>query len=141
LLFRLVLPPTAYFSCPSSPQMAQPLELAWKCAATPSQHVYALKHLKYDIIGHERKKSMIIQQGIVEHLVNLLAGIHKSTGKHRISQDIPIPCTSSASAAEPDLIDEDQVRLQSIFVIASLAQGKHPLQTALDLSADLPSFV
>jgi hypothetical protein len=79
--------------------------------------IAALKQLKHDIIGHDQRKELVICHGVIGALVgNLQDRVSSARGKRRSEQDGG---------------EEDEVRVQSIQIITSLAHGrwKHNLDT------------
>src|SRR6185295_2394337 len=102
-------------ACPDSP----PALGLVRSATTLQEHVYALKQLKNDIIGHESRKIAIIREGIVERLVNILGGVGKSRGKSRVSGHEHVDVADTLHVNGADLSEDDQLRLQTIFVVAS----------------------
>lgn len=117
-------------------------------ATTTESHIYALKQLKNDIIGHERRKAALIKSGIVEHLVTSLAS--RSTGKQKSAQQGSQ--TSGADGGEiassEEWTEDHQLRLQSVYIVTSLAHGMlhHPLHHFAQncwqiITRELPSTV
>lgn len=92
-------------------------------ATTTEQHIHALKQLKNDIIGHERRKAALIGSGIVEHLAKSLAS--RSHGKQRLAQKAghTSGTNDAKTASEEDWTEDHQLRLQSVYIVTSLAHG------------------
>ncbi|KAF2421192.1 ARM repeat-containing protein [Tothia fuscella] len=82
-----------------------------------SNQIAALKQLKHDIIGHDQRKELVVRHGIIGALVRNLTDRTAVRGKRRSEDD---------GGAE-----EDEIRVQSIQIITSLAHGGlafiHPL--------------
>jgi hypothetical protein len=74
------------------------------------EKIAALKQLKHDIIGHDQRKELVICHGVVAPLVRNLQGLG-GRGKRR------------SGRIGQDEQDEDEVRVQSIQIITSLAHG------------------
>lgn len=74
-----------------------------------ASQIAALKQLKHDIIGHDQRKELVICHGIIGALVGNLQDRASARGKRRSEQDGG---------------EEDEVRVQSIQIITSLAHGK-----------------
>jgi hypothetical protein len=96
-----------------------------RAASSPQEQLSALKQLKNDIIGHEQKKETIIRDGVVDLLVQGLSRAGKSRGKKRSL--LPGSPSSFATQSDTDsLLEwdiEDHVKLQTVFIITSLAHG------------------
>jgi hypothetical protein len=104
------------------------------------QQLASLKQLKNDIIGHEQRKEAIIRHGVVEQLVKGLAGSGlspgslsgaagvaatvRARGKKRSSRHGPVD--EERWTGNWDV--EDEVRLQSVYIVTSLAHGKQSPQ-------------
>lgn len=100
---------------------------ALRIAGTAKERISALKQIKNDIIGHERKKEAVIRNGIVELLVTAL-GSGKSKGKKRSLSSIEAGRTNrlQVSNSVEDWDVEDQLRLQTVLVVTSIAHGEDP---------------
>lgn len=88
--------------------------------SSPDGQVAALRHLKNEIIGHAEKKEILIQLGIVDVLAHTLAISPKLKGKRK-SQE-----TNGTQNGRPKASAwtvEDEVRLQAIVLLGSLAHG------------------
>lgn len=97
-----------------------------KSAASPQDQLAALKQLKNDIIGHEQKKEAIIRNGVVAELVRALESAVKSRGKKKSLLHDSLTGLSAKPGSDK-LVEwdfEDQVRIQSVFIVTSLAHGK-----------------
>jgi hypothetical protein len=78
--------------------------------------------MKNDIIGHELRKAAAIEDGICENLVQALS--LNSRGKSRATNENGDAGRRVSTASDETLLEEDQLRLQAIFIINSLANGK-----------------
>jgi armadillo repeat-containing protein 8 len=96
-----------------------------RSATTPQKQLDALKQLKNDIIGHEKRKQIIISHGVAELLSRCLGVKAHRSHRLRRSQDRASPSGSPISNQDLDL--EDQVRLQALFITTSLAHGRFNL--------------
>jgi hypothetical protein len=96
-----------------------------RSATTPQKQLDALKQLKNDIIGHEKRKQLIIAHGVAELLSRCLGVKAHRSHRSRRSHDQASPLASPVSSQDLDL--EDQVRLQALFIVTSLAHGTFPL--------------
>jgi hypothetical protein len=91
-------------------------------ASIPAEQLIALKQLKNDIIGHAGKKQLVILGGGVE-LLSDLCTLKRGHGKKRSTTESDWAPRASNLTAD-SLETEDQIRLQSLFIISSLANGK-----------------
>lgn len=89
-------------------------------SANPETQIVALKHLKNAAIGHPEKKGEFIRHGIVVILARALQGTEKFRDKRRdqVSNGAPGDVGKTSVWAE-----EDEVRLQALLLLASIAQG------------------
>jgi armadillo repeat-containing protein 8 len=85
-----------------------------RSATTLQKQLDALKQLKNDIIGHEKRKQLIISNGVSELLSRCLA-LRRSRAHHHL--------LSTAQSLDP----VDQVKLQALFIVTSLSHGKPAL--------------
>lgn len=82
---------------------------------TRDAQIVALKQLKNDIVGHERRKELAVQQGALEPLVGILRGAGGESEER------------GGGGAPRDLLavwtPADEARLQALLVLGSLASG------------------
>jgi hypothetical protein len=90
-------------------------------ASTPTEQLRALKLLKNEIIGHAGKKRLVILGGGVK-LLSDLCTLKRGHGKRRSTADQDW-AAGAFNATADSLETEDQIRLQSLFIISSLANG------------------
>ena len=83
-----------------------------------ASQVTALKQLKHDIIGHEQRKRYWVEAGILRHLVRVL-NVSKDA-KHASPRDAE---TFEEGTDSNSREHAQEIKLQAIFVLASLAQG------------------
>jgi hypothetical protein len=81
--------------------------------------INALKRLKNDIVGHDQRKELVVKQGIIEPLVNIISTPSKATGKRRVAETNG----EHAHAASRSWAPEQEARLQAILILGSLASG------------------
>lgn len=96
----------------SQPILAQILQ-----PSSPTEHITALRALKNDIIGHQQRKEAWIGLGILDSIVQASASQESRQG--------------SRSGQEPaedveSLSEEENLRLQALSILGSLAYGKQP---------------
>jgi armadillo repeat-containing protein 8 len=116
--------------------------------------IAALKQLKNEIIGHDEKKELVIRYGIVAPLVRNLTSSLKASGKRRSrefnggSEGLGRSESFGRSEAFNGSVSkdcawthEDELRLQSTYIVASLARGR-PLccWKAIMLDADRTGY-
>lgn len=90
---------------------------------TPEAQVNALRTLKNEIVGHDQRKELAVQYGLVKPLANILRSEARKGGKRRRSA---MNGSSEAQEAERPMewsID-DELRFQSTLVVGSLANGE-----------------
>jgi len=81
----------------------------------------SLKYLKNEAIGHKERKRELIRSGVVDLLATTLTTSTKSRGKRRFSETQSGHATILERAAT--WAEEDEVRLQAIQLVNSLANG------------------
>ena len=81
--------------------------------------IQALKQLKNDIVGHDLRKELVVRQGVVEPLVNILSSSRKATGKRRVAETNG----ESSPATRRPWTQEEETRLQATLILSSLASG------------------
>ena len=88
-------------------------------ASTPAGQIKALKGLKNDLIGHDQKKQLWIELGVLVPLAGILSS-YKINGKkkHRDVNGSGGPWT-----AQRIHTDEEEARLQAVIAVGSLAYG------------------
>ncbi len=74
------------------------------------EQIASLRRLKNDIVGHDHRKELVVKQGIIEPLVEIVA--RKSTRRNLSSED-----------ALSLLAADDEARLQAILLLGSIANG------------------
>ena len=92
----------------------QPWVAQIRNARTPAEQILTLKALKNEIVGHPLKKELAITQGVLEAVVRLTfnkAGSRQDGKSH------------DHSFASRPLLEEEQLRLQGLQVVASVALG------------------
>lgn len=100
---------------PSTPPILSEL----RSASSLASQVAALKALKHEIIGHEQKKELWINLGVLAPLVRIL-NTYKGNGKRK-HRDV---YGSGAQSKEKfGRSDEEEARLQAIIIVGSLARG------------------
>lgn len=84
-------------------------------AKSPLDQVAALRALKNDLIGHPLKKESVVSSGILDSVVRLTSNraVSRHDGK-----------AHDHSFASRSLSEEEMVRLQGLYVLASIAMGK-----------------
>jgi hypothetical protein len=94
-------------------------------ASSLGEQVAALERLKNALVGHDQRKELAVRHGLVGDLVRNLKGTGTAMGKRRSGG-----ARSGHDELELELEleqglehDEDEVRLQSIVIVTSLAQG------------------
>ena len=80
--------------------------------------ISSLKQLKNDIVGHDQRKELVVKQGILDPLVDILASSpRKAAGKRSATNGVSLPQTPSSWT------HEDEARLQATLILGSLANG------------------
>lgn len=87
---------------------------------SPASQLAALKALKNELIGHEQRKKIWIDLGVIPTLASILSSRRAQYGK-RASRGVS--GQGSVYRGEVILSDEDASRLQTAVIIGSLAQG------------------
>jgi hypothetical protein len=87
-------------------------------ARNPAEQIAVLRALKNEIIGHPLKKETVVASGALDPVVRLTSNraVSRHDGK-----------THDHSFASRPLVEEEMVRLQGLYVIASIALGKNSL--------------
>ena len=105
---------------------------ALRAATSPTDQIAALKQLKNSIIGHDQRKELAIRHSALEPLVRILTpSTAKPTGKRR---------RSSTTQALPPWSREDEVRVQAVQILASIAGGGAAFVSPL-LAAGVPEVL
>lgn len=86
----------------------------------PDSQTLAIKYLKNETIGHKQRKRDLIRHGGVAALVTLLGATSRARGKRRLSET---QCARLPGDKSGSWSDEDELRLQAILLISSLANG------------------
>lgn len=102
-------------------ELQQPASLA---ALTAS-----LRRLKNELVGHDQRKELWIEWGILSILSRLLAS-KNSSGKNAAGQETNGANTAKRKGLLEMRTEEDEACVQAVIVLGSLAQG-----TASTLSA------
>ncbi|KAF2663435.1 ARM repeat-containing protein [Microthyrium microscopicum] len=92
-------------------------------ANTIEKKVQALKLLKNDIIGHERRKAATIHQGIIQVLCQAIKASETSKDTRQSVRGAKV---AGSARTINELTLEGQMRLQSIFITTSLAHAGNP---------------
>jgi len=81
----------------------------------------ALRYLKNHAIGHKERKRELVRQGVIDVLASTLSLSTRTRGKRRFSET-----QSNHSSVDKTAIwtEEDEVRLQAIILVNSLANGE-----------------
>ncbi|KAK3700642.1 hypothetical protein LTR37_015831 [Vermiconidia calcicola] len=85
-------------------------------ASSADEQINALKQLKNDIVGHDQRKELVVRQGIIEPLVNILSSASKASGKRRAGE-------SNGAWTQHSWTPEEEARLQATLILGSLANG------------------
>lgn len=88
-----------------------------RAAQTLPEQIASLKALKNDIIGHQQKKEIWVGLGLIVPVVRILNANKPSTKKNGKGP-------RGSSYATQSLSLEEQVRLQAISIVGSLAHGE-----------------
>ncbi|KAH6717910.1 armadillo-type protein [Leptodontidium sp. MPI-SDFR-AT-0119] len=110
----------------------QPWVAQIRNARTPAEQIVTLKALKNEIVGHPLKKELAITQGVLEPVVRLTfnkAGTRQDGKSH------------DHSFASRPLVEEEQLRLQGLQVVASVALGGPPFLSPLQAASSLPAIL
>ena len=89
-------------------------------ASSPASQVVALQALKHDIIGHEQKKKLWINHGVLAPIARILS-THKANGKRKHRDTHNSRAQSKQRGARSD---EEEARLQAIIIVGTLAHGQ-----------------
>lgn len=85
--------------------------------------VEALRQLKNEIVGHDQRKELIVRHGVVRPLARILDGGRRKSAKRRRTETNGHTTTASSSRRDETWTIEDEVRLQAVMVVGSLALG------------------
>lgn len=88
-----------------------------RAAQTLPEQIASLRALKNDIIGHQQRKEMWVALGLIEPVVRIL-----NANKPSIKRNGKGP--RSSIYATQSLSQEEEVRLQAISIVGSLAHGE-----------------
>ncbi|KAI9752962.1 MAG: hypothetical protein M4579_005393 [Chaenotheca gracillima] len=102
-----------------------------------AEHVQALRALKNEIIGHEQKKQLWIELGVLTPLLRTLSN-PKTEGK-RLSRDVNGSVNTKWDSSS--LGDEEQARLQATIIIGSLAHESSIFASSILRTSGLSSMV
>ena len=94
--------------------------------------IAALRSLKNEIIGHDEKKELVVRHGVVLPLVRNLSASLKGSGK-RADREANGHGSGVSDERDPmtntPWTDEDELRLQTTYITASLARGELMLRS------------
>jgi armadillo repeat-containing protein 8 len=90
---------------------------------TISAQIEALKQLKYEIVGHNQRKELIIQHGVVAPLTRILEGSSRKDGKRKSDLNGNSRGRGAPGRKIDKWTEDDELRLQAILVVGSLACG------------------
>jgi armadillo repeat-containing protein 8 len=142
----------ASISSDPPPPLASAFDMTLKRTARPStppalgalqnsksvaDKVAALKELKNELIGHEQRKHLVLVRGVIEPLAEVLGATtpsSKATGKRR-SREVNGSGGSGSSGAS-SWTEDDELRLQAIHIVGSLAHGMDDIYIAEDLDSE-----
>jgi armadillo repeat-containing protein 8 len=91
--------------------------------STAEAQVEALRQLKNEIVGHDQRKELIVRHGVVRPLARILEGGRRKSAKRRRTETNGHKAAGSSSRREEAWATEDEVRLQAVMVVGSLALG------------------
>ncbi|KXT04544.1 hypothetical protein AC578_8724 [Pseudocercospora eumusae] len=113
-----------------APDASDIAELA--SSAAPDRKVQIAKHLKNVLVGHDQRKELAVKLGIIQPLADIITSATKATGKQRRQE------SNGVALHQPSgwTID-DELRLQAILIIGSLASGGQAFLQPL-CAADIP---
>lgn len=77
------------------------------------------KQLKNVIVGQDQRKELAVKNGVVYPLTNIISSTTKATGKRRVDVN-GLPLHQSQ-----EWTPDDELRLQAVLIIGSLAAGGH----------------
>ncbi|GAB7357746.1 hypothetical protein MBLNU459_g0401t1 [Dothideomycetes sp. NU459] len=106
--------------------MVQPPSLAalhelQHAPSSPADQLRLLRLIKNDIVGHGQRKELVVQSGLLEPLAGLMLAVADTAGKkptHRVNGAAnPRPVAAAAWSLD------DDIRLQAVLIVASLANG------------------
>lgn len=98
-------------------------------ASSPSTQVQALRELKNEIIGHDEKKEFWVRAGVVATLTR----IWNSCKGDEKQKSRGIDGTSGLTDSRPPRSVEEEIRLQAIIIIGSLALCRSSVFTNRDV--------
>ena len=82
-------------------------------SSSVEEQVAALKEVKNDIVGHDQRKELVVQHGIVGVLVRILGSYRRA--EHN-TDGVPLEASGPWTP-------EDDARLQATLILGSLANG------------------
>ncbi|KAF1990621.1 ARM repeat-containing protein [Aulographum hederae CBS 113979] len=91
-----------------------------------ASQITALKQLKNELVGHEQRKQLVVQHGVVPELVRILDTSGKREGKRRTKEGGVSIVDGPALDEKPEDSNwsgEEELRLQATLVVGSLAHG------------------
>jgi len=91
-----------------------------RVARSYSEQVASLRALKDEVVGHAQRKEKWVEQGVLESLVKLLQTSRSPTrlnGKE----------ARNINGPSKNLAEDELVRLQSLQLLASFANGRLPV--------------
>ncbi|KAF2811658.1 ARM repeat-containing protein [Mytilinidion resinicola] len=125
-----------------------PALLELRNPSTPSAQITALRDLKNEIVGHDQRKEMAVRSGVVGPLVRILSEGSRRVGKRNGGG---VELNGSATrirggearigGSQEDWSAEDEMRLQAVLVVGSLALGGPAFVTPLLAGNILPPLL
>ncbi|EME47249.1 hypothetical protein DOTSEDRAFT_166149 [Dothistroma septosporum NZE10] len=98
------------------------------------QKLDAAKHIKNIIVGQSQRKELAVKHGIIQPLADIVSGSTKATGKRRLdSRGVSLQQSQEWTV-------DDELRLQAIYIIGSLASGGQAFLYPLCV-ADVPTIL
>ncbi|GAB7366626.1 hypothetical protein MBLNU230_g8610t1 [Neophaeotheca triangularis] len=89
---------------------------AIKTASSIEEQITKLRQLKNEIIGHEQRKEIVIQNGLVQPLIDIVASAANGKGRQDGGVSLTEPGAWSWSP-------EDEVRLQATLILGTIANS------------------
>lgn len=110
---------------------AASISILCDASASPEQKLQAARHLKSIIVGQDQRKELAVKCGIVQPLADLIAAAPKAAGKRRTeSRGVTL-------SQVQDWTTDDELRLQAILIIGSLAAAGQAFLSPL-CAANIP---
>ncbi|KAF2491548.1 ARM repeat-containing protein [Lophium mytilinum] len=126
-----------------------PALLELRSPSTPSAQIAALRDLKNEIVGHDQRKEMAVRSGVVGPLVRILSEGARRVGKRRNGGGVELNGSAGRirggeariGGVQEDWSAEDEMRLQAVLVVGSLALGGPAFVTPLLAGNILPPLL